>query len=451
MKSLIFPAKLVATVWCAAAVMAGAQETLTLHQAIEQALGHNPDARISGAGIREATARASLARTALLPQVSFTEDISRGDDPVYVFGSKLRQNQFTQSDFSLNALNRPEPLGNFATRLSGSWLAFDSFKTQKAIHGADLMKQSAVSSDRSVNQKIVFDVVEAYQSVLYAERQLEIAQREQETAEALFASVDDHVKAGLAVESDRMSAQVDVASRKQRVIEAQGGRGIAWAQLRLAMGTPDLPQTNLRPIEEHSFPQNALEQELEVAQKSRPDLASLDQARAAQAASVSSTKMGFSPRVSAYGNWEQDRPTFTGSGGSNWVAGVQIGIDLTPFSKRAQLAKETAVKERTDAQFAAYQQHVRLEVSQAHIQRQTAQLSLETARAAIDQATESLRILRNRYGAGLATITDLLRAGDAERESQRNYWHAVYGNTMAYAQLLFATGTLTPDAAEELQ
>jgi hypothetical protein len=45
----------------------------------------------------------------------------------------------------------------------------------------------------------------------------------------------------------------------------------------------------------------------------------------------------------------------------------------------------------------------------------------------------------------------LLRAEDAEREAQTNYWHAVYGNTMAYAQQLFATGTLTPDAAEELQ
>ncbi len=104
-----------------------------------------------------------------------------------------------------------------------------------------------------------------------------------------------------------------------------------------------------------------------------------------------------------------------------------------------------------DAQVASYRQQVGLQVTQAHIQRQTAQLSLQAAQAAVDQSTESLRILRNRYGAGLATITDLLRAEDAERQSQTSYWHAVYGNAVAYAQLLFATGTLTPDAAEELQ
>jgi hypothetical protein len=38
-----------------------------------------------------------------------------------------------------------------------------------------------------------------------------------------------------------------------------------------------------------------------------------------------------------------------------------------------------------------------------------------------------------------------------ERDAQMNYWHAVYGNAAAYAQLLFATGTLTPDRAEDLQ
>lgn len=428
-----------------------AQEPLTLRQAIQQALTGSPAVMQADAGSKEAAADASLARTQYLPQVGFTEDISRGNDPVYVFGAKLRQNQFTQADFNLDSLNKPEPIGNFATRLSGQWLAFDSLRTQKTVKSADLMKQSASSAAKAVNQKVVLDVVQGYQSVLFAERQINIAQHELETAEALLASVEDHVKAGLAVESDRMSAQVNLASRKQALIAAQGERALAWSQLRMAMGAPELPETKLQAIEPRDFPKMELEQELATAAKSRSDLSAVGQAQEAQAAAVTAAKLSFGPKVSAYGNWEGDRPTFAGSGGNNWVAGVQIGIDLNPFTKRAQLKKESATKERVDAQFSAYQQQVRLQVTQSHIQKQTAQLSLETAHAAIDQASESLRILRNRYGAGLATVTDLLRAEDAERESQNNYWHAVYGNAMAYAQLLFATGTLTPDKAEELQ
>jgi len=434
-----------------APIGATAEEPLTLRQAIQQALGENPEIKLAAAGSLEAKSNASLARTQLLPQISLTEDISRGNDPVYVFGSKLRQQRFTMADFDLNALNRPTPINNFATHFTGSWMAFDSFKTQKSIHSADLMRKSAESSAKAVNQKVVLDVVQAYQSVLYAERQIEIAQHELETSQALLDSVEDHVKAGLAVESDRMSAQVNVADRKQVLIAAQGELSLAWAQLRVAMGAPNLAQTKLQPIEPHDYPQSAIEQEMQTAERTRADLSALIEAQSAQASQVIAARWSYGPRVSAYGSAGQDRPSFAGSGGNNWVAGVQISLDLLPFSKRAQVAHENAVKSRVDAQVASYQQQVSFQVSQAHIQRQTAQLSLETARTAIDQATESLRILRNRYGAGLATITDLLRAEDAERQSQTNYWHAVYGNAMAYAQLLFATGTLTPDAAEELQ
>jgi outer membrane protein TolC len=424
---------------------------LTLRQAINEALEQSPEAVIVRADSQEAKSSAAMARTQLLPQLNFTEDISRGNDPVYAFGTHLRQRQFTQADFALNALNFPQPVGNFSTRFSGSWTAFDSFKTQREIRRADLLKKSTSSSAKETDQEIAFQVVEAYQAVLFSQREIDIAQHEQETAAALLASVEDHVKAGLAVESDRMAAQVNVAARKEELIAAQGDLELAWAQLREAMGTPDLKASELKPIEPHTFPQLALEEELATAVKARPDLIAKGQSQSAQASALGAAKSDFGPRVSAYGNWEEDRTSFAGSGGNNWVAGVQISIDILPLGKRAQLAQESAAKQRIDAQLTASQQHVRLEVSQAHIHRETAALSLETAQAALNDSAESLRIVKNRYGAGLATITDLLRAEDAERQSQSSYWHAVYGNVTAYAELLYATGTLTPDAAEELQ
>jgi outer membrane protein TolC len=451
MKRILGPARWLALICCLFSIGIGAQEPLTLRQAIQLGLKQSPDGDAARAATEGAKADTALARTQYFPQISFTEDISRGNDPVYVFGTRLRQQRFAQTDFAVAALNTPDAIGNFATRISGGWLLFDSLRTEKSIHSADLMHKSAASSAQAVDQKVVFDVVQAYQGVLHAERQVEIAQHELETAEALLSSVDDHVRAGLAVESDRMSAQVDVAARRESLIEAQGNVDLAWTRLSLAMGAPDFKATRLAGIEPKEFPKSDFEQELQTALKSRRDLAALEEAQSAQGAAESAARLSFGPRVSAYGNWEDDRQTLGGAGGNNWVAGVQIGIDLLPLGKRAQLTKEKAAKSRVDAQLNGYRQQVRLQVSQAHIQRQTAELSLETARTAIDQAAESLRILKNRYGAGLATITDLLRAEDAEREAQINYWHAVYGNTMAYAQLLFATGTLTPEAAEELQ
>ena len=45
------------------------------------------------------------------------------------------------------------------------------------------------------------------------------------------------------------------------------------------------------------------------------------------------------------------------------MAGVQISVDLLPFGKRAQLAQESAAKQRIDAQLSSSEQQVRLEVS----------------------------------------------------------------------------------------
>lgn len=436
---------------CLAGIGASAQAPLSLRQAILDALGANPQAKLAGADTREAKAGAALARTRLLPQLNFTEDISRGDDPVYVFGSRLRQQSFTQADFDLNALNRPLPTGNFATRFSGSWMLFDSLKTEREIRGADLYRQSAAAAGKAVDQAIVLRVVAAYQSVLYSEREVDVARHEQQTAQALLTQVDQHVKAGLAVDSDGMAAEVNLAARKEELIAAQGDLQIAWAELGNAMGAPDLQPAPLTPNQPHAFPQSSLQDELALALKTRPDLKALSEARQAQDAAVGAARSSFGPTVSAYGDWEQDRPTFTGSGGGNWVAGLRIGIDILPLAKRDRLAQASAARQRIEAQHLLARQQIWLDVSRAHIRRQTAELSLDTARAAMAQSAENLRILGNRYNAGLATITDLLRAGDAERQSRTDYWHAVYGSAMAYAQLLYAEGTLTPDAAEVLQ
>jgi hypothetical protein len=70
-----------------------------------------------------------------MPHLNFSETATRGDDPVYVFGSKLRQQRFTTADFALNQLNTPLPIGNFSTRFAGSWNLFNSFASWHGLTG----------------------------------------------------------------------------------------------------------------------------------------------------------------------------------------------------------------------------------------------------------------------------------------------------------------------------
>jgi outer membrane protein TolC len=426
--------------------------SLTLRQAIDQALGKNPEAAMAQADLKAARAGVTQARTGLLPRLNFAEDISRGNDPVYVFGTRLRQQQFTAADFALNSLNKPTPVGNFATRFSGSWMLFNWFGTQEQIHGARFAASGATAMSEQANQGIVLHVVEAYQAVLYAQRRVDVAQHEETTAEALMADAKTKVRAGLAVDSDMLSAQVNLSERQEARIAAEGDADVAWAQLEAAMGADtNSPPATLQPIEARSFPDGVLTDDIASALKARPDLKALRQQTMAEGAAAKSARDSLAPTVSAYGNWEMDNPNFTGGGGNNWVAGVQLNLDILPLAKRAQLAQQRAAQQKAEAQQRAGEQQIRLAVNRAWTEHHTAERIVATAQASMEQSAESLRIVHNRYKAGLATMTDLLRAEDAQRRSQNDYWRAVYGNTVAYAALMYSTGTLTPDSAETLQ
>jgi outer membrane protein TolC len=109
--------------------LAGQTSTpLTLPKAVSMALERYPlhntaiaDTRISAAVIRE-------ARSQLMPKIMFTESAARGNDPIFVFSSRLRQQNFTLDDFALNQLNTPTPISNFSSRFSGRWSLFDGLQ-----------------------------------------------------------------------------------------------------------------------------------------------------------------------------------------------------------------------------------------------------------------------------------------------------------------------------------
>jgi len=118
-------------------------------------------------------------------------------------------------------------------------------------HRADLFKESASSSAKAVDQQIVFRV-SGYCRCCTRSGRFPLLSRAGNVG-ALLSSVDEHVKAGLAVSPTDVD-RGDVAARKEELIAAQGDLELAWAALREAMGAPDLKATELKPIEPHTFP-----------------------------------------------------------------------------------------------------------------------------------------------------------------------------------------------------
>jgi outer membrane protein TolC len=423
--------------------------SLTLQQAVTIALEKNPLRKAAIADTKAAFAGVREARSSRMPHLTFSETGTRGDDPIYVFGTKLRQSRFTNADFALNQLNKPLPFGNFSTRFGGTWNLFDSFATWHGINQAKQMNEAVGHQLDRTDQEIVFRVISSYYDALLAAKELEVAEQSAKTANAIMERSQARFDSGLTVESDLLTAKVRMAARQQELIRARNTLEVARAQLNTAMGMPIDSQFQItEALAERTLPAPVLGEVEKQALANRPDLKRIDSEEAAQRQSVSMAKSAFGPRVSAFAGWEMDNPTFVaGGGGNNWLGGIEVQFDIFQGgAKRAELSRQRALEEKVVAMKQAASDAVRLEVRRAYYETDANRQQIEAARAAIAQAQESLRINQDRYDSGLTTITDLLSAEDATRRSQTDYWEAVYHFQTSYANLELASGNLNPQS-----
>ena len=156
----------------------------------------------------------------------------------------------------------------------------------------------------------------------------------------------------------------------------------------------------------------------------------------------------FLPKVNAFSSWEEDNQTFLTRGGNNWTIGASLNFNIFDGgANHARLAAARYHQVEAQARLSQMTAAVKLQVREAYLNLTTARQRVDVSREAQAQAEESLRILQNRYEAGLATITDVLQIESAHRNAQKNYLNALFDYRLSYAALELATGELAPDSA----
>jgi outer membrane protein TolC len=384
----------------------------------------------------------------LLPKITFAENFTAGNDPVFVFGAKLRQQEFTARDFALNQLNKPTPIGNYSSRFIGQWTLFDSTQSWKAREQAKDLNFAAQQQLSHTDQELVYQTVQAYYGVLLAQKELQVAEDAAKTVAAIEADSRARVESGLAVDSDLLSAQVQASARQQELIARRNDVALAQTRLAVVMGASADGVYQLRePLEGRTLPMSEVGELENTALAARHDLKRSEWERRAQDRSLAIAKSALGPRLNAFGTWQEDSHSVGWAGANNWVAGMELQFDLfAGGGKRAAVAREKAMQERAAASYAGFQDSVRLEVRQAYYQFDAAQQQVKVARSAISQADESLRINRNRYEGGLSTVTALLQVEEAAHRAKADYWQAMYRMYSTYAGVELAIGELTLDS-----
>lgn len=426
---------------------------LSLAQAVSAALEGHPAIAAQRASQDVAAAKGKEARAGYLPKVNYSESWMRSDNPVFVFSSLLTQRQFTAGNFALGPLNRPDFLNNFQSRLTAEQTLYDGGRTQRAVAGAKLGQQLRADELVQLRAQLAAQVVRLYVQAQVADAMVGSAGQSLRSAEAGLQQAEARLQAGMATELDLLSLRVHVAEVKEEQILRESQRQIALAALNEAMGLPldsvrEL-STPLQPMQKAalagagsavgSLESQALAQRAEVRlAKAARTIAELQHA---------DTKANFLPQVALQGAWEADRQNPVTRGGANWLVGVGLRWNLfNGYADQAKREGAIAGVRHAAAEEGRITAAVRLAVRQAAAEHAAAQQRLATTQSAITMAEESLRISQNRYSAGLLTVTELLRAETALRQTRTRHLAALGDQRIAAALLELALGALSANS-----
>jgi outer membrane protein len=438
-------AVLVAALACVSSGLAQTPQPLTLRQAVELALKRNPSLRATQAQADISHAQVGAARAGWFPRLDVSQSLTRGDNPVYVFGTLLTQRQFTASNFNLSTLNEPNPLDNFQTQVQAQVSLFDSGRTYLREAGARQVSTAADYETEQARQDLILRVVRAYDGVVVAREELAAATHALDSAKANERRVRTMTTAGLVVTSDLLSAEVFRAQMLDRRITAANALELARLSLGRELGLPAGSEPDVSGTLGDPAPlTGGIEEWVKTAMAERPALRAAELREQAASTGRKLAKADFGPRIGVFGDFERDAETLGGPSGTNWTAGARI--DWNVFSggaKRSQLAEADARRMEAKDQLEWLRSGIDLEVRQAYLDAQAAAQRAAEGQAAVDQAGESLRIVQNRYQAGLVMITELLRAQSAQLDARTAYLTALHDWEVAKARLERATGQLT--------
>lgn len=417
-------------------------EQLTLPQAVEIALRTNPSMKVTAAGRQLADAQLQEARTGRWPSLQAAETFTRSNNPVFVFGTLLEQGRFGPENFAIDSLNHPNAINNFRSALTLRLPLFDQRQTETRTAQARIAQQEADQQTEMAAQQLRFTVIRTFYGLLLAQARLEVSDEAVKTAEADVKRTRDIFESGLVVQSDLLAAEVQLSEFRQQQIQAKGDLLTAMAALNTAMGLPvDSPQQPLGQLVERAFPTQTVETLSEQALQDRPDYQrAVLSARASEVRSRGA-RGEWLPRVDAFVTAGASG-RYVAGGSGDYATGASVTFNVFDAGRKARIDQSRAAESIANAEKEQLANQIRFEVMRAYQQYVSARERMAVVAQITAQASETLRMVQDRYHAGLTTITELLRAQTALVRARSDVLAARYDQYVGYANVLLAAGRL---------
>jgi len=407
--------------------------SLTLEQAIEYAMTNNTDVRTSELHHSIQQAKFRGASAVFLPQIGVEYNALRTNDPLNVFGFKLKQQSVTMQDFDPTLLNNPDGYENYSARIEVRQPVFnaDMISQRNAARTMTRSSREQIGATKSMTR---FEVSKLYYQLLLQQEQIKVLESGLKTAEAYHKQAKSAFAEGIISRSDVMASSVFEMDLRSRLLQTQNEYANLAEQFLLVVGLPENTSLTLtddltgRQEKHINVPfDGALNNAYLRAIEYQVEAADYMQAAARNA---------WLPRVNVFASYEFNDPKVAGFGSDAYMIGAQVSWTIFSGLQRSGALREAQAQRKTaEIMLAHTQREFTVQLEQAYRNLEHAQLQIELTQAMIEQAQEDARIRENRFNEGMEQTTNLLQAETRLLEAKLNHSFALFQQKMSLAAI----------------
>lgn len=408
---------------------------LKLQDAIASAIVNNDAVKLST--LDEQIAKSKLKQTdaIFLPQINFSYSSFATNNPLNAFGFKLQQKSITSYDFDPAKLNRPSATYDFTTKL----------ELQQPIINLDLLYQRKAATaqtemynliSKRTKEGLSFETEKAYLNLQMLYRATDVLQQALATAKSVHKSTKDYYDQGLVQKSDLLNAEVYKMNIETQLKQLSSNISDASDMLSLLMGQPTGKIYMTDSIEKK---QDVVGDTLRLS-NNRSDFAAMEKGIESYKLMIHSSKMNYYPKLNAFASYQLNDNNALGFNANSYLAGFQLSWNLFNGNRTKNVIVQQGLeKDKLEKQLKQKKDQEQLQINHAHNQMSDALFEMKQKESSIQQASEALRVLQNRYSQGLVKTIDVLQSQTQLAEQKLGYVQAIYNYNLTLVTLTFLT------------
>ncbi len=410
---------------------------LTLAECRERALAHSEELQQADNRLEQARLDRRIASTAALPKIEGSATGAYVLPDIDMMGMEMRMR------------------GTYMAGLTLTQPIYAGGKISAARRMARIGEEVAGEQQRMTRMDVLVEADNAYWTLVAVDRKVRMLESYAAQMDTLYTQTSAAFKAGMAIENDRLRVEAKRSEIHYQLQKARNGADLCRMSLCRVIGVG----SDVHPVPTDTLFRLSAPGELSSELETRPELRMLERQVAVSEQQIRDARSAMLPTAGLslgytyYGNIKLQ--SMVDAGGGNYIPYTQefrdgLGLAMVAVKvpifhwgeSRKKLRKARYELQNAQLDLQKNRRLMSLEVEQAIRNVEDGYRMIQTAELALQQAEENLRVMRNRYAAQMAPLTDLLDAQSQWQQAASNRIEAQTQYRIYETEYLRSTGTL---------